>query len=50
MKQKIISGQDVWYNGTAGYVVLVAREDTDYYVFEVLVDPSVSKDYNFVDI
>lgn len=50
MVDKIKNGGEAWYCGTAGYVVMIQQEDEDYYVIEVLVDPSVSQDREFVNV
>jgi hypothetical protein len=47
---KIKNGEEAWYCGTAGYVVMIQQEDENYYVIEVLVDPSVSQDREFVNV
>lgn len=50
MVDKINKGQDVWYSGTAGYVVTIMQEDDNYYVVEVLVSPDVSQDKEFINV
>ena len=50
MVNKIKSGGEAWYCGTAGYVVMIQHEDEDYYGVEVLVNPSVSQDREFVNV
>ena len=48
MIDKIRNGGSAWYTATAGYAVVAIQEDENYYVIEVLVDPSVSSDAEFV--
>lgn len=50
MVNKIRAGREAWYCGTAGYTVIILQEDEDYYVVEVLVDPAVSEDGEFVNV
>lgn len=50
MVDKIKNGGEAWYYGTAGYVVMIHQEDENYHVIEVLVDPSVSQDREFVNV
>lgn len=50
MVDEINSGKDSWYTGTAGYVVTIMQEDENYYVVEVLVNPSVSQDKEFINV
>lgn len=50
MVDEINNGQDSWYTGSAGYVVTIMKEGENYYVVEVLVNPSVSQDKEFINV
>lgn len=50
MVNNINKGRDGWYAGSAGYVVTIMEEDDNYYVVDVLVDPSVSQDKEFINV
>lgn len=48
--EKIKGGEDSYYIATAGWTVMVDKEDESYYSVQVLVDPSVSQDKEFVNV
>lgn len=48
--ERIKNNEEAWYCATAGYTVFIFQEDEDYYVVEVLVDPSVTSDAEFVNV
>lgn len=50
MVNNINKGRDDWYTGSAGYVVTIMEEDDNYYVVDVLVDPTVSQDNEFINV